>query len=118
MIEKATEEDVTILKFPPHVTDKLQPLDVACFSPLKREWEKTLNAWTNEWGPRETIKKSTFVNKLGDIWHKGLSPDNVKSGFRATGVYPVDHENSQETGLINVLTTGSPLGNQRAPWTR
>ena len=39
VIQKAIEEDVTILKLPPHVTDKLQPLDVACFGPLKRAWE-------------------------------------------------------------------------------
>ena len=39
-IEKAIDEDVTILKLPPHVTDKLQPLDVARFGPLKRAWEK------------------------------------------------------------------------------
>ena len=92
VIEKAIEENVTILKLPPHVTDKLQPLDVACFGPLKREWEKTLNDWINVWGPKQTMKKSTFVNKLGEVWHKGLSPENVKAGFRATGIYPVDRE--------------------------
>ena len=42
VIEKAIDEDVNILKLPPHVTDKLQPLDVACFGPLKRAWEKPL----------------------------------------------------------------------------
>ena len=25
-----------------------------------------------------------------DIWHQGLSPDNIKAGFKATGIYPVD----------------------------
>ena len=92
VIEKAIEENVTILKLPPHVTDKLQPLDVACFGPLKREWEKALNDWINVWDPKQTMKKSTFVNKLGEVWHKGLSPENVKAGFRATGIYPVDRE--------------------------
>lgn len=46
-VEKAREENVTILKLPLHVTDELQPLDVACFGLLKREWEKTLNNWVN-----------------------------------------------------------------------
>ena len=40
VIEKAIEEDVTILKLLPHVKDKLQPLDVAWFGLLKRAWEK------------------------------------------------------------------------------
>ena len=41
LIEKAMEEYITIVKLPPHVTDKLQPLNVCCFGPLKREWKKT-----------------------------------------------------------------------------
>ena len=35
LIEKARQEDITILKLPPHVTDNIQPLDVSCFGPLK-----------------------------------------------------------------------------------
>ncbi|XP_065064643.1 uncharacterized protein LOC135690884 [Rhopilema esculentum] len=92
VIEKAIEENIILVKLPPHVTDKLQPLDVSCFGPLKRLWEKTLNSWINDYGPREPIRKAQFVNKLGDIWHKGLSPENIRAGFRATGVYPVDRK--------------------------
>ena len=40
VIERAMEEKIFILKFPPHVTDVLQSLNVACFRPLKREWER------------------------------------------------------------------------------
>ena len=57
VIEKAMEEQITLLKFPPHVTDVMQPLDIACFGPLKRRWETLLNSWTNEWGPKEVMKK-------------------------------------------------------------
>ena len=70
VMEQAIDEDVTILKLPPHVTGVLQPLDVCCFGPLKRLWEKTLNAWVNEYGPRETMKKRIFVNKICEVCHK------------------------------------------------
>ena len=40
LIEKAMEEHITIVKLSPHITDKLQPLDVYCFGPLKQEWKK------------------------------------------------------------------------------
>ena len=36
------------------------------------------------------MKKAAFVNQLCDIWHQGLSPQNVKAGFQATGIFPVD----------------------------
>ena len=38
--EKAIHAGIHIVKLPPHVTDKLQPLDITCFSPLKGYWEK------------------------------------------------------------------------------
>ena len=34
-IKRALNENIIIVKFPPHVTDVLQPLDVFCFGPLK-----------------------------------------------------------------------------------
>ena len=67
LIEKAVEEKITIAKLPPHVTDRLQPLDICCFDPLNCEWEKKLNECMSLPGPRETISKSVFVNMLSDI---------------------------------------------------
>ena len=43
VIELAIKENVIILKFPAHVTDVLQPLDVSCFVPLKKKWSALLN---------------------------------------------------------------------------
>ena len=90
IIEKALKEDITILKFPPHVTDLLQPADVTCFGPLKRKWEKKLNEYVNVVGASKGISKATFVDLISSVWHEGLTPENVISGFRKTGIYPVD----------------------------
>ena len=90
LIEKAIHEDISLMKLPPHVTDKLQPLDVCGFGPLKREWMTLLNERINVLGPRETITKPVFSDLLCSVWHKSLSPENIRSGFRATGIYPLD----------------------------
>ncbi|XP_045124798.1 MFS-type transporter clz9-like [Portunus trituberculatus] len=45
IIKKARAEDITIIKFPPHTTDVLQPLDVCCFKPLKTRWDATIAKW-------------------------------------------------------------------------
>lgn len=86
LILKAMEEDVTIMKFPPHVTDLLQPLDVACFGPLKREWERVLNEWCVSYGGKRPLRKADFVEKLGQCWQTALTEDNIKAGFRRTGI--------------------------------
>ena len=90
LIRKARAEDVTILKLPPHTTDLMQPLDVACFGPLKCAWERKLNEWTSLFGVNERMKKAQFANMLSEVWHKGLSAKNVMAGFEATGVLPVN----------------------------
>ena len=46
----------------------------------------------NLFGPRETISKSVFVDLLSEIWHKCFSSINIISGFRATGIYPINRE--------------------------
>ena len=46
----------------------------------------------NLFGPRETISKSVFVDLLSEIWHNCLSSSNIISGFRATGIYPINRE--------------------------
>ena len=40
VIKIAMDKDITLLKLPLHTTDLLQPLDVACFAPLKKNGKK------------------------------------------------------------------------------
>ena len=97
LAKETKKEDITIVKYPPHVTDQLQPLDVTCFGPLKHKWESLLNEWVVEWGSKLT--KANFVNLLSKVWHEGLKPSNVVSGFRATGIFPVDREKYKKSRL-------------------
>ena len=97
LIKLANKEDITLVKFPPHVTDQLQPLDVTCFGPIKRKWESLLHDWLVEWGSRLT--KANFVNLVCKVWHDGLKPSNVISGFRTTGIYPVDREKYKKSRI-------------------
>ena len=90
LVKEAKKEDITIVMYPSHVTDQLQPLDVTCFGPLKHKWESLLNEWVVEWGSKLT--KANFLNLLSKVWHKGLRPSNVVSGLRTTGIFPVDRE--------------------------
>ena len=87
VITRALEEDIIIIKLPPHVTDVMQPLDVACFGPLKRRWEKLLQERVNTFGPKHQLTKSDFVNQLCVVWKDGMSKENIISGFQSTGLF-------------------------------
>ena len=91
VVQLALKENVIILKFPPHITDVLQLLDVSCFGPIKRKWEM-LNDCITIYGTRNCIDKSEFVDLLCEIWHDGMKPENAISGFSSTGIWPVNHE--------------------------
>ena len=59
VIREALNQQIVTLKFPPHVTDVLQPLDVAHFGPLKRKWEKLLHECINKFGAKHQLTKLT-----------------------------------------------------------
>ena len=87
VVEKAMAERIIIIKFPPHVTDVLQPLDVSCFGPLKREWDRLLHQRISTIGLKEPLRKPEFVNQISRIWHLGMKRENAISGFETTGMY-------------------------------
>ena len=90
VIKKAMDNDIILMKLPPHVTDVMQPLDVGMFSPLKKAWENLLNKNISILGEKTSLNKSTFVSMLCSIWRDCMTANNAISGFRATGIYPCD----------------------------
>ena len=85
VIKTALEENIIIYKFPPHVTNVMQPLDVTCFGLLKRPWENRLQQRINELGIKQSLTRSKFV-KLCAIWGDGMKRENGVSGFESTGI--------------------------------
>ena len=86
VIERALQDRIIILKFPPHATNVLQPLDVSCFGPLKRRWEQLLQQRVNTFGAKTALSKGDFVNQLCKIWKDGMKSENIVSGFASTGI--------------------------------
>ena len=64
VIQRALTDNIHLLKFPPHMTDILQPLDKCCFGPLKRKWDHKLNARFNEFSLTKKVDKAEFVNLI------------------------------------------------------
>ena len=89
VVMKAKGEDITIIKLPPHTTDRLQPLDVCCFKPLKVQWDKAIAKWNTE-HKAVRLTKAAFVELVGNVWSSAFSIRNIKKSFEKTGLYPVN----------------------------
>ncbi|XP_014785863.1 uncharacterized protein LOC106880453 isoform X2 [Octopus bimaculoides] len=74
----ASDNDITMLSFPPHCTHKLQPLDKAVYGPLKK--------YTNT---AMTIYDILCIVKTA--WPLTATPTNILSGFPSTGICPFNH---------------------------
>jgi hypothetical protein len=93
-LEFAAGRGIQVLCLPSHTTHILQVADVALFGPFKTLWRsgcqrlKRGNAMDVN-GPRG-IRRIDIVPLVLEAWSKAMSPENVKSGFRRTGIYPFD----------------------------
>jgi hypothetical protein len=101
VIKLAMENGIWLLKLPSHSTDKLQPLDVSVFRPLKAQWNKALAEYQRAIGFRQLSKGET-VNLLSGVWYKALTPPNIIHGFRKSGIYPVNR-NEYPRDVFNPL---------------
>ena len=87
LVKTAAEHEVVIFCLPPHTTADSQPLDTSCFGPLKTFWSEACRKYLAS-NPGRVITKFPFSYLFSDAWCKGMSINNIVSGFRNTGVCP------------------------------
>ncbi|KAK0070662.1 hypothetical protein PV325_000252, partial [Microctonus aethiopoides] len=72
-----------------HTTSALQPLDVSVFGPFKKYY----HAETNKFMRTNLQKKLNRYNSgqlIAKAWIQAATPANAISGFRGSGIYPVN----------------------------
>lgn len=85
LIRLAQQNQVTIMKLPPHTTHLLQPLDVAVFKSLKATWDSELCKWQRA-NPRKKIPKREFVSLITRLAQE-VPKTNIINGFKTTGIF-------------------------------
>lgn len=91
VIDLCRKHDIKFITLPPNSTHLCQPFDVAVFRSLKRHWRKILYDWRKSSRRTGSIPKGQIPSLIKELCSK-LEGEHLKSGFRATGIYPLDRQ--------------------------
>ena len=84
------DNNIITLCMPPHSSHLLQPLDVGCFSPLKRAYGDQINSFIRN--HINHITKLEFLSAFKAAFDKSITKDNIYASFRGSGLVPFNPE--------------------------
>ena len=99
-----TENNIITLCMPPHTSHLLQPLNVSCFSPLKRVYGHEIQELARQ-GVYH-VDKIDFLTIYTQIRLRVFTEQNIQAGFQATGLIPYSPE--RVLSSLTVVRTPSP----------
>ena len=86
---KAYESGVIVFCLPLHTTHLCQPLDVTCFHSLKTYWDNACDQYMFP-NPSRVVTIYQFSQLLSIAWNQAMAPRTIMSGFKATGIFPLN----------------------------
>jgi hypothetical protein len=91
-IEFCDSNKILLMAYPPHSTHRLQPLDVSLFNPLANYYSQNLDDWLRKSHGICSMSKRHFWSLFKPAFDTAFSADNIASGWRKTGIYPLNSE--------------------------
>ncbi|XP_052749791.1 uncharacterized protein LOC128200428 [Galleria mellonella] len=83
------EHYLQVLSLPPHVSHKMQPLDLTIFSSLKIAYNKECELYMVN-NPGKRITQYEIEELFTKAYNKTANISKAVSGFRAAGIYPIN----------------------------
>ena len=108
--------DILTLCMPAHSSHLLQPLDVGCFSPVKKVYGAEIEYLVRA---RIThITKEDFFPAFKKAFDATITESNIKGGFRGAGLVPMDPQNVLSKLDVKLVTPESsrPSSREAHPW--
>jgi hypothetical protein len=84
------ENNIYTLCMPPHSSHLLQPLDVGCFSPLKRAYGRQVESLIRD--HINHITKLEFLPAFRAAYDQSITKENICASFQGAGLVPQDPE--------------------------
>ncbi|KAH8630549.1 hypothetical protein IG631_15126 [Alternaria alternata] len=111
--ELCKENNIYTLCMPPHSSHLLQPLDVGCFSPLKRAYSREVESLIRH--HINHITKLEFLPAFKTAFDRAFTPANICSAFRGAGLVPLQPD-AVLSKLDVQLRTPTPAALPEALW--
>ena len=108
------ENNIHLVCFPPHTTHWLQPADKSFFKSLKHSWTESGRNFMRQAAGKKPDRKE-FFELFVPAWVKSATVETAQSGFRETGMFPVNDSAVPQHAFEPSLTTERPLQNQDEP---
>ncbi|MCP3927780.1 MAG: hypothetical protein GY705_01620 [Bacteroidetes bacterium] len=83
------DNHIIMLSFPPHCSHELQPLDKTVYGPFKTFFNEAADRWLRK--PLNEARPMTIHTLpvlITEVYSKAFTPENILSGFKATGIQP------------------------------
>ena len=91
VLDLCEKNNINFICMPPNTTHLCQPLDVAYFAPMKRQWRKILtNFKQSNRKNAGTVPKDQFPRLLKLLMKMPNQNENLIAGFRKCGIFPLD----------------------------
>lgn len=95
---------IVMLRFPPHTSHRMQPLDVSFYGPLKTAYSQACSDFLTS-HPGQTIGLKDIAKLFGIAFARTATYNNAIKGFQATGVEPFNSQIFDENDFAPSKTT-------------
>jgi len=112
--ELCKENNIHTLCMPPHSSHLLQPLDVGCFSPLKRAYSREVESLMRN--HINHITKLEFLPAFKAAFDRSFTLANIQSAFRGAGLVPLQPDTILSKLDVQLRTPTPPAALPEAPW--
>ena len=103
-ITYAKTNNIHLLSLPPHSSHRTQPLDRNFFRPLKSYYDDLCDNWTTS-NPGQVVTEYYVAGLFRQAYEKTASIEKAVTGFRMTGIYPLDENIFTEEDFLPASVT-------------
>jgi hypothetical protein len=112
--EICKENNIYTLCMPPHSSHLLQPLNVGCFSPLKRAYSREIESLIRH--HINHITKLEFLPAFKVAYDRSFTSANILSAFRGAGLVPLQPDTVLSKLDVQLRTPTPPAALVEALW--